>query len=168
MWEFTMLDNKALHVKSLAPEKCVSNFTSVLFNELIFCVLSVKLVSGEGQRTPLMNSQHWFRLPVFKIRSETCRTETQFCRNLFMVKKESLPDWPKFWRSGSAVCHLFWRLGCPTAPSHYLTHIDPDVCHHMAGNNITNQITSLAQSQFPLAQMEQLRPDSCNIRGQQV
>ena len=29
--------------------------------------------------------------------------------------KESLPDWPKFCRSGSAVRHLFWRL-CFTGP----------------------------------------------------
>ena len=27
-----------------------------------------------------------------------------------MIKKESLLDQPKFWRSGSAVWHLFWRL----------------------------------------------------------
>ena len=47
---------------------------------------------------------------VFKIRSETCRTEAQFCQNLYMIKKDSLPDRPKFCRSGSAVRHLFWRL----------------------------------------------------------
>ena len=47
---------------------------------------------------------------VFKIRSETCRTEAQFCQNLYMIKKESLPDRPKFCRSMSAVRHLFWRL----------------------------------------------------------
>ena len=29
---------------------------------------------------------------VFKIRSETCRTEAQFCENLYMIKKESLPN----------------------------------------------------------------------------
>ena len=46
----------------------------------------------------------------FKIRSETYRTEAQFCQNLYMVKKESLLDWPKFCQSGSAVWHLFWRL----------------------------------------------------------
>ena len=46
---------------------------------------------------------------VFKIRSETYRTEAQFCQNL-MIKKESLPGRPKFCRSGSAVWHLFWRL----------------------------------------------------------
>ena len=34
-----------------------------------------------------------------------------------MIKKESLPDRPKFCRSGSAVRHLFWRL----VPSHYLS-----------------------------------------------
>ena len=47
---------------------------------------------------------------VFKIRSETCRTVAQFFQNLYMIKKESLPDRPKFCRSGSAVRHLFWRL----------------------------------------------------------
>ena len=47
---------------------------------------------------------------VFKIRSETCRTEAQFCQNLYMIKKESLSDRPKFCRSMSAVRHLFWRL----------------------------------------------------------
>ena len=30
--------------------------------------------------------------PVFKIRSETCRTEARFCENLYMIKKESLPN----------------------------------------------------------------------------
>ena len=29
---------------------------------------------------------------VLKIRSETCRTEAQFCQNLYMVKKASLPE----------------------------------------------------------------------------
>ena len=57
---------------------------------------------------------HWrLLLPIhllFKIRSETCRTEAQFCQNLYMVKKKSLPDRPQFCRSGSAVWHLFWRL----------------------------------------------------------
>ena len=48
--------------------------------------------------------------PVFKIRSETCQTKAQFCQNLYMIKKESLPDRPQFCRSGSAVWHLFWRL----------------------------------------------------------
>ena len=33
---------------------------------------------------------------VFKIRSETCWTEAQFCQNLYMVKMESLPDRPIF------------------------------------------------------------------------
>ena len=47
---------------------------------------------------------------IFKIRSETCRTEGQFCQNLYTTKKESLPDRPKFCRSWSAVRHLFWRL----------------------------------------------------------
>ena len=52
--------------------------------------------------------------PVFKIRSETCWTEAQFFQNLYMIKKESLPDQPKFC-SGSAVRHSFWRLvpWCP-------------------------------------------------------
>ena len=49
-------------------------------------------------------------MAVFKIRSETCRTEAQFCQNLYMVKKENMSDWPRFCRSGSAVWHLFWRL----------------------------------------------------------
>ena len=49
-------------------------------------------------------------ITVFKIRSETCRNETQFCENLYMIKKESLPDRHKFCRSISAVRHLFWRL----------------------------------------------------------
>ena len=31
-------------------------------------------------------------IAVFKIRSETCRTEAQFCENLYMIKKESLPN----------------------------------------------------------------------------
>ena len=58
---------------------------------------------------------------VFKIRAETCRTEAQFCQNVYMIKNESLPDWPKFCLSGSAVQHLFWRLWlgnvfCITSP----------------------------------------------------
>ena len=36
---------------------------------------------------------------VFKIRSETCQTEKQFCQNLYVIKNESLPDRPKFCRS---------------------------------------------------------------------
>ena len=52
----------------------------------------------------------WLTSAVFKIRSETCRTVAQFFQNLYMIKKESLPDRPKFCRSGSAVRHLFWRL----------------------------------------------------------
>ena len=51
-----------------------------------------------------------FSIAVFKIRSETCRTEAQFCQNLYMIKKESLPDRPQFCWSGSTVWHLFWRL----------------------------------------------------------
>ena len=34
----------------------------------------------------------WKYDTVFKIRSETCRTEAQFCENLYMIKKESLPN----------------------------------------------------------------------------
>ena len=41
-------------------------------------------------------------ISVFKIRSETCRTEVPFCQNLL--------DRPQFWRSVSAVWYLFWRL----------------------------------------------------------
>ena len=54
----------------------------------------------------------WIHNPttVFKIRSETCRTEGQFCQNLYMTKKESLLGPPKFYRSRSAVQHLFWKL----------------------------------------------------------
>ena len=57
----------------------------------------------------------WFKVillisTVFKIRFETCRTAAQFWQNLYMTKKESLPDRRKFCRSGSAVRHLFWRL----------------------------------------------------------
>ena len=52
----------------------------------------------------------WHFGTVFKIRSETCRTKAQFCQNLYMIKKESLPDRPKFCGSASAVRHLFWRL----------------------------------------------------------
>ena len=50
---------------------------------------------------------------IFKIRSETCQTEVQFCQNLYtlyMIEKESLSDIPKFCWSGSAVRQLFWRL----------------------------------------------------------
>ena len=47
-------------------------------------------------------------MTVFEIRSETCRTEAQFCQNLYVIKKESLSDQPKLYRSGSAVQHLFW------------------------------------------------------------
>ena len=54
--------------------------------------------------------QHMMSLAVFKIRSETFRTERQFCQNLYMIKRESLQDRPKFCPSGSAVRHLFWRL----------------------------------------------------------
>ena len=34
-----------------------------------------------------------------------------------MIKKESLPDQPKVCRSGSAVRHLFWRLGETSYPA---------------------------------------------------
>ena len=54
---------------------------------------------------------------IFKLKSETCQTKAQFCPNLDMIKKKSLPDWPKFCRSGSTVWHLFWRL-----PIESLTH----------------------------------------------
>ena len=47
---------------------------------------------------------------VFKIRSETCRTEAQFCQNLYMVKRESVLDRTKFCQLGSVVRLLFWRL----------------------------------------------------------
>ena len=56
---------------------------------------------------------------VFRIRSETCRTEAQFCQNL-MKKKESLPGRPKFCQSGprSGIyfedCGLMWPVGIPT------------------------------------------------------
>ena len=33
-----------------------------------------------------------YDVAVFKIRSETCRTEARFCENLYMIKKESLPN----------------------------------------------------------------------------
>ena len=33
-----------------------------------------------------------FNPTVFKIRSETCQTEARFCENLYMIKKESLPN----------------------------------------------------------------------------
>ena len=61
------------------------------------------------------NNVYWMFYPltaaVFKIRSESCRTKAQlFCQNLYMMKKESLPDRPKFCRSGSVVRHLFWKL----------------------------------------------------------
>ena len=49
-------------------------------------------------------------ISVFKIRSETCRTEAQFCQNSYMKKKESFPDRPKFCLAGSTVQHLFWKL----------------------------------------------------------
>ena len=70
-----------------------------------------KITHPGFQQTSLEKFQ-W--LSVFKIRSETSRTEAQFCQNLYiylyMIKKESLPDRPKFCRSMSAVRHLFWRL----------------------------------------------------------
>ena len=60
---------------------------------------------------------------VFKIRSETCRTEAQFCQNL-IIKKESLQGRPKFCRSWSAVWHLFWRLWAHVTSrnSHWFSH----------------------------------------------
>ena len=36
--------------------------------------------------------------------------QTQFWQNLYMIKKESLPDRPQFCQSGSAVWQPFWRL----------------------------------------------------------
>ena len=42
-------------------------------------------------------------ITVFKIRSETCWTEAQFCQNSYMIKKESLLDRHLFWRLGSAL-----------------------------------------------------------------
>ena len=67
-----------------------SSYVLILYNEHI----SYKLTS-------------W---AVFKIRSEICWTEGQFCQNLYMTKEESLPDRDKFCRPGSAVRHLFWKL----------------------------------------------------------
>ena len=62
-----------------------------------------------------MGAEQWtITDPVIKIISETCWTEAQFCQNLYMIKKESLPDQPKFCRSGSTVWHLFWRLQTET------------------------------------------------------
>ena len=68
---------------------------------------------------------------ALKIRFETCRTEAQFCQDLYMVKKDSLPNWPRFCQSGSPVRHLFWRCEhnfCPTyeedihwSEGHYLS-----------------------------------------------
>ena len=52
------------------------------------------------------------RCAVFKIISETCRTEAQFWQNLYTTKKENLPDQPKFCRSGSAVQALILKTGC--------------------------------------------------------
>ena len=63
----------------------------------------------------IFDHSHYTRYSVFKIKSETCQTKAQFCQNLYMVKNESLPDRPKFCRSGSAVRHLFWRLDTNTA-----------------------------------------------------
>ena len=60
--------------------------------------------------SPFSLNKLWHFGTVFKIRSETCRTKAQFCQNLYMIKKESLPDRPKFCGSASAVRHLFWRL----------------------------------------------------------
>ena len=71
-------------------------------------------------------NQCWlnFMMPytVFKITSESCRSEAQFCQNLYMIKKESLPDQPKFCWSGSAVRHLFWRLHITSLGYNELSH----------------------------------------------
>ena len=50
-----------------------------------------------------------------------------------MIKKESLPDRPKFCRSGSAVRHLFWRLiFCRISPFFMpvLNHCDTILWHN--------------------------------------
>ena len=47
---------------------------------------------------------------ILHIRLVLHETIFQFCQNLYMIKKESSPNRPKFCRSGSAVQHLFWRL----------------------------------------------------------
>ena len=60
--------------------------------------------------TGCQNTERGCLYSVFKIRSETCRTKAQFFPNLYVVKKESLPDRPQFCWSGSTVWRLFWRL----------------------------------------------------------
>ena len=111
-----------------------------LGNPLVYRLLRTGTLCSNLPSQRLKALKHHSRA-VFKIRSETCRTKAQFCENLYMIKKESLPDRPKFCRSMSAVRHLFWRLQepavrvqpvivpnpsalCPTGPSDY--HPDPD------------------------------------------
>ena len=59
--------------------------------------------------------------PVFKIRSETCRTKAQFCQNLYMTKKESLVDRRNFFSIRvyglalilkTVACVLHWLWPC--------------------------------------------------------
>ena len=80
-----------------------------------------------------MSQNHW---TVFKIRSETCWTKAQFCKDLYMVKKESLPDWPKFCQSDHI--HI-WPV------SLQLSHTDSyryrqtcNISHTLVGNKIVD------------------------------
>ena len=47
---------------------------------------------NESEICQLIISAYFWQFAVFKIRSATCRTEAQFCENLYMIKKESLPN----------------------------------------------------------------------------
>ena len=87
--------------KLLVP--AVSCFSFLNFPNFIINFVNFRLL--------LFWCSSWWHKCTESIRAlKQCRTEAQFCQNLYMIKKESLPDRPKFCWSGSAVWHLFWRL----------------------------------------------------------
>ena len=96
------------HIDGLVQERL---YSSALAMHLCRSCTNPSIWHHESLRTMVQVMTCRLMAPtVFKTRSETCRSEAQFCQNLYMIKKESLPDRHKFCRSGSAVRHLFWRL----------------------------------------------------------
>ena len=83
---------------------------------------------------------------VFKIRSETCQTEAQFCLNLYMVKKESFRTDPSFASQGpqSGIYFEDWSRSWYTRLSGYQSNMSDRKEYSGAGDN---QVTSIMKTQ---------------------
>ena len=105
-WTHWLPSNLLYKTHKIAKLKCFSSRLTVLFAQSIE-VEHENVVgaapTGDAPTTPEWStrllptkgriiSEVWQYVPVFKIRSETCWTEAQFCENLYMIKKESLPN----------------------------------------------------------------------------